>query len=389
MTEPSRDGERPRRLGILIPGFSASEDDWCLPYALDLVRELAALDDVRVFALRHPPRRERYRVFGAEVVTFGDDDGTAWSRLRRWRAVLRTIREEHARRAFDVLHGIWAHEPGALAVRAGREFGVPAVVSIFGGELVHLPSLAYGGSPFSASRFLTRYALQRAAVVTALSRYSLHGDRVRVGAERLEVFPLGVDTRLFFPAPAPRLEGSPALLNVASLVPVKGHLDLLEALARLRRDRPEAMLHLVGEGPLRARLEERAREADLAGSVRFHDEIRHDALPAVYRGADLFVLSSFSEGQCVVAVESIACGTPVAGTAVGILPEIVPPEHLAPAGDPAALARAFEAALDVPRKGCDALVRSGKGFTLPESVVRWRGVHARAAAGGTRTGSCA
>ncbi|MFN7987393.1 MAG: glycosyltransferase [Thermoanaerobaculia bacterium] len=386
MTGSSGDGERPLRLGILIPGFSASEDDWCLPYALDLVRELAAIDDVRVFALRHPPRRKRYRVFGAEVVTFGDDDGTAWSRLRRWRRVLRTIREEHARRPFDVLHGIWAHEPGALAVRAGRTIGVPAVVSIFGGELVRLPSISYGPRPLSASRLLTRYALDRAARVTAVARYALHGDRARVEPERLEVFPLGVDTRLFFPAPAGRLEGSPALLNVASLVPVKGHLDLLEALARLRRTRPGAVLHLVGEGPLRPRLEERARAADLAGSVRFHGDVRHDALPAVYRGADLFVLSSFSEGQCVVAVESIACGTPVAGTAVGILPEIVPPGHLAPAGDPAALARAVEAALDAPREECDALLRSGRGFTLPESIARWREVLSRAAAHTRRTG---
>ena len=375
---------RPLRVGLLVPGFSASEDDWCLPYALDLVRELARIDDVRVFALRHPPLRERYRVFGAEVITFGDDGGRIRSRLGRWRSILGTIRAEHRRRPFDVLHGLWAHEPGALAVAAGRLIGAPAVVSILGGELVHLPALGYGHRPLSAARLLTHLSLRGADGVTALSRFSLRGIGPQIDQGRVEVFPFGIDRRLFFPGPAPRLEGEPALLNVSSLVPVKGHADLLEALARLGRERPGAVLHLVGDGPLRAALEARSARSDLRGRVRFHGEIRHDALPAVYRGADLFVLSSWSEGQCVVAAEAIACGLPVAGTAVGILPEIVAPAHLAPPGDPAALARAVGEALDGTRAISEDLFRRGNGFTLPESVERWREVYSRAA--GRRSG---
>ncbi|MBK8597238.1 MAG: glycosyltransferase [Holophagales bacterium] len=378
MTEGAGGDGRARRIGILVPGFSASEDDWCLPFALDLVRELAVLDDVRVFALRHPPLRDRYRVHGAEVITFGDDDGTPWGRFRRLRRIVRTIRQEHAARPFDLLHAIWAHEPGALAVLAGRPIGVPTVVTIAGSELARLPGIAGVPGPWSPSRLQLRYSLARATVVTAVSEFALWKDRERVSPGRLEIVPFGTDTRLFFPAPAERLEGSPSLLNVASLVPVKGHDVLLEALARLRRVHPGAVLHLVGEGACRDPLEERAARADLAGSVRFHGQVRHERLPDLYRGADLFVLSSHSEGQCLAAVESIACGTPVAGTAVGVLPDILASTHLAPVGDVEALARALDSALAAPRGAWADLLRSGRGFSLEESLARWRRIYDRA-----------
>ena len=382
MTERNGANERRRRVGILIPGFSASEDDWCLPFALELVRELAVADDVRVFALRHPPLRDRYLVHGAEVITFGDDDGTPWGRLRRWRRTLGSIREEHARRPFDLLHGIWAHEPGALAVRAANRIGVPSVVTVAGSELAHLPALSYGGGPWSLNTRLCRYSLAHATLVTAVSELAVRPRRALVEPDRLEVFPLGTDPRLFFPAPVERLKGNPSLLNVASLIPVKGHDVLLDALVRIRELHPDAVLHLVGAGTCRPRLEERAARADLAGSVRFHGDVRHEKLSDIYRGADLFVLSSYSEGQCLAAIESIACGTPVAGTAVGSLPDVVPPTHLSPAGNVEALARAVNSALAAPREGCAELLRSGRGFSLEESVFRWRRVYDRAASRG-------
>src|SRR5437016_147481 len=52
-------------VGILIPGFSANEQDWCIPVYLNLVSVLAQTDDVRVFALRYRPRWDEYAVYGA------------------------------------------------------------------------------------------------------------------------------------------------------------------------------------------------------------------------------------------------------------------------------------------------------------------------------------
>lgn len=366
-----------RRLGLLVPGFSASEEDWCIPALLDLVRALAAEDDVRVFALRYPPREERYELAGAEVIPFGGDAGGPVGRALRFRRVVRTIVAEHRRRPFDLLHALWAHEPGALGALAAARIGRPLLLSVLGGELVHLPSIRYGGGAGPLNRHLVSYALPRAALVTAGSRLLLESVAERVGPGRVALAPLGVETARFFPAPAPRLEGEPALLSVASLVPVKGHAFLLEAFARVASARPDAVLHLAGEGPGRDGILAQADRLGVAGRLRLHGAVRHDGLPALYRGADLAVVSSLFESECLAALEAAACGAPVAGTAVGVLPEIAPAGLLAPPGDADALAAAIEAGLAPGARERALRAELPRGLALAESVARFRELHSR------------
>src|SRR5205823_2038863 len=86
-----------------------------------------------------------------------------------------------------------------------------------------------------------------------------------------------------------------ALVAVGRLVPVKGFDVLLEACAILRRDQT-FRLHLVGDGPLREKLQSQAQALGLSDVVHFAGLIPHEALPEWYRAADLTVLSSHSEG---------------------------------------------------------------------------------------------
>lgn len=375
---PSHDGGRPRRLGLLVPGFSSSEEDWCIPALLDLVRALATRDHVRVFALRYPPRTARYALAGAEVIPFGGDRGDVYGRVQGYRRAVRTIVAEHRARPFDLLHAFWAHEPGAIGALAAARTGLPLLVSVLGGELAHLPAIRYGGGEGPLNRHLVRFALGRARLVTAGSRDLLARVARRVGPERLELAPLGVERGRFFPAPgASPLEGDPALLTVGSLVPVKGHAVLLEAFARVASRRPGAVVHVVGEGPERSAIEALARARGLGDRVRLHGAVPHDALPAFYRGARLFVLSSHFESQCLAVLEALACGTPVAGTAVGILPEIVPASLLAAPAHPAALAEAVEAALSLDAGARARSAALPERLSLPATVARWRELHDR------------
>jgi glycosyltransferase involved in cell wall biosynthesis len=86
----------------------------------------------------------------------------------------------------------------------------------------------------------------------------------------------------------------------------------------------------------------------LTDRVTFHGEVRHDHLPDYYRAADLFVLSSRHESQSLVALEAAACGCPVVGTAVGVLPELLDTAQVAPVGDARALAAAMTAMIANP-----------------------------------------
>ncbi len=125
-----------------------------------------------------------------------------------WRADWLPFVRPTIRRTFDVLHGLWADEPGFLAVSAGRLLGVPAVVSLLGGELVALPEIGYGGQLSRSNRWLTGQALRHAHAVTTGSELLREIAAPCVGRGRLAVQPLGVDTHLFCPAQPDRVPES-------------------------------------------------------------------------------------------------------------------------------------------------------------------------------------
>lgn len=372
---------RPLRVGLVTPGFSASESDWCIPALLDLVRALAREHDVRVLSLRYPFTCAPYAVHGARVQPLGAAAARGPGRFLMWARALRHLRREQARRPFDVLHALWAHEPAALASWAGRRLGVPVLVSVLGGELESLAEIGYGGGLGPLNRRLVAWSLRRARWLTAGSRFLEERLRARAApAARVARWPLGVDLERFSPgAPeGPPLEGRPALLSVGSLERVKGHDLLLEAFASAAPAGSPARLHVVGAGSQRARLEARAARPDLAGRVRFHGAVPHDSLPALYRQASALVQASRFESQGLAVLEAAASGCPVLGSAVGVLPELFP-GWTTPAGDLPGLrdliARAL-AAPPAPLAG-QRLVPYG----LPASVAGALSLYAAAGAG--------
>jgi glycosyltransferase involved in cell wall biosynthesis len=139
----------------------------------------------------------------------------------------------------------------------------------------------------------------------------------------------------------------PVLVTAGRLVAVKDHHTLLAAFARLRRRRP-ARLVICGEGPLRAQLEQYAAELGISGSVLFPGYVTDPH--ACYAIADLFVLSSISEGFGNVLVEALGAGVPVVSTDAPHGPREILSDGrfgpLVPVGDADALAAAIEATLD-------------------------------------------
>ena len=374
---------RPRRIGIVTPGFSASEADWCIPAVLDLVRSLAREDDVRVFPLRYPHTRTPYTVFGARVSPLGAAQRRGLWRVPLYLRALSALSAEAVARPFDVLHALWADEPGALAVLAGRRLDVPVVVSILGGELAHLPDIGYGGQRGLVDRRLTASALHLAQRVTVGSRGLRERELLRRPALQWRVLPLGVDTARFAPGPAAppasRLPGNPRVLNVASLLPVKDHATLLGAFALLLRRVPGAHLSIAGDGPLRDRLLAQALELGIAGRVSFLGAVPHDALPDLYRQAEVFVLSSRSESQGMAVLEAAASGCPTVGTAVGVVPELEDGARVVPTADPEALAAALSEVLGDEearrRMGGAALRIARERFSLETTVAGFRALY--------------
>lgn len=366
------------RLAILIPGFSAGPDDWCIPAQLSLARRLSAEAEVHVFPLRYPHHRQLYQVERITVHPLGGGETRGIPRLALLTRAMAAVMREHRRRPFDVLHAMWADEPGFVAALVGEWLGIPTVVSLLGGELVALADIGYGGQLSLLNRGLVRVALRRASRVLVGSAYLRRLAAPYTPSERLICLPIGVNTDLFRPTPRPdepavQLQGTPALLHAASLVPVKDQATLLRAVARIVPEFPALHLHLLGGGPLDRPLQAMTQSLGIHNHVTFHGPISHTAMPAYYRAADLCVLASRHEGQEFATLEAAACGRATVGTAVGLLPDLLPAPCVARPGDDEGLSAALRWALADPARlaHLHATARDVvlKSYTLEQNVA--------------------
>src|SRR4029077_12484140 len=132
------------KIALVVPGFSAHEQDWCIPALLNYARTLALQAEVHVFTLRWPERGGTYPVFGASVHALEGRKRLGVKVFSLWARALRAISDEHRRSPFDVLHAFWADEPGWVAAWAGGRLGIPVLLSLAGGELVGLRDIGYG-----------------------------------------------------------------------------------------------------------------------------------------------------------------------------------------------------------------------------------------------------
>jgi glycosyltransferase involved in cell wall biosynthesis len=347
------------RLAIVVPGgVDRSGTERVIPALLWLIERLAARHETHVFALAQEPRPGDWTLRGAAVHNLGLAARARWPGEALFAAGRRLLGGLTAHGPFDVVHAFWANNPGYLATRAARTLGIPAVVSLAGGELAALPEIDYGGQLHFRERLKTARALRRAVRVTAASDSMVAAARER-GVETALV-PLGVPSASFVEA-LPR-STFPRHLLVGSLSRVKDVPTALRAFRRVVDARGAARLDIVGEDVLGGEVQREASALGLSGHVTFHGFLPADALVTFYRRADLLVHASRHEAGPLVVLEAAACGVPTVGTAVGHIRDLAPECALAvPVGDADALAAGILALLgDEPRR--EAMGRAARSW---------------------------
>ncbi len=144
-----------------------------------------------------------------------------------------------------------------------------------------------------------------------------------VPAEHMTVVPIGVDENLFRPLPeVSRVPGR--LMTTASAdVPLKGLTILLDALAKVRVERPDAHLVVIGRLKDGSAVPALIDSLGLAGAVEFVTGVSDERIVELYAEAEIAVVPSLYEGFSLPAAEAMACGVPVVATTGGALPEVV------------------------------------------------------------------
>jgi glycosyltransferase involved in cell wall biosynthesis len=170
-----------------------------------------------------------------------------------------------------------------------------------------------------------------------------------IPADRIEVVHDGIDVEKIQHRPVIDLHaeywlphGVPVIVNVGALVGHKGQKYLIEAMPLVLREVPDAHLVIFGEGELRAPLEKQIKQLSLVKRVLLPG-FREDVM-SLMKSADLFVMSSVTEGLGSAVLDAMAMGHAVVGTTAGGIPEAVIPEEtglLVGPGDAKALAQAI------------------------------------------------
>ncbi|EME97157.1 glycosyltransferase family 4 protein [Streptomyces mobaraensis NBRC 13819 = DSM 40847] len=171
-------------------------------------------------------------------------------------------------------------------------------------------------------------------------------DHLGVRPERVHVVPIGADTDLFSPDPSVPVIPGRIVTTSSADVPLKGLVHLVEALAKVRTENPDAHLVVVGrradDGPVARAIE----TYGLEGAVEFVKGISDAELVNLVRGAQVACVPSLYEGFSLPAAEAMATGTPLVATTGGAIPEVAGADGetclAVPPGDADALAGALK-----------------------------------------------
>lgn len=325
--------------------------------------EIASLDLYRQPDPFRTPGREEYRdwIDALEVATMwtgGFPEPLTFS--------LRARRMLAARRgAFDVVHDNQTLGYGLLG--GPRALGAPLVTTIHHPITVDrrldLDAAAAAGADWKRRASIRRwYAFTRmqkrvsrrlpsVLTVSGTSRKEIV-EHLGVRPDRISVVHIGADTDLWSPDPAVAEVPGRIVTTSSADVPLKGLIFLIEALAKLRTERPDAHLVVVGkraeDGPVAQAIE----RYGLDGAVRFVKGVTDAELVDLVRSAQVACVPSLYEGFSLPAAESMATGTALVATTGGAIPEVAGPDGetclAVPTGDAGALAAALGRVLGDP-----------------------------------------
>lgn len=237
------------------------------------------------------------------------------------------------------------------------------------------------------NRSLNRILFRHAARMIVISE-PLREEMASYGwipSDRLQVIRNGIDTDLYRTDEVARARvrkevGSrPDAVVAAVLARVtedKGQVETIDALASLAKECPQAELWIVGEGTLRPKLEEQARERGISDRVRFLG-FRND-ISAVLQAVDIVVQASHREGLGNTLLEAMASRKPIVASSVGGIVDVVVPGvtgELVPPYDPAAIAQALRPLLTNPalrtQYGEAGWKRVQEEFRLSRETADW------------------
>lgn len=222
---------------------------------------------------------------------------------------------------YDVIHAFFGVPCGVLAMRLGKKYKIPYIVSLRGADV-----------PGYSERFSSLYNLLTPFIIRVWKNaHSVIANSQGLKELALKTIPdftipviqNGVDTDEFQAKASESFEQNPfTILCVSRLTPRKGIRFLIESLTYMT-EVPDAQLVIAGEGDEKEALVELTKTFGLEERVSFLGRISHEELSAIYQSAHVFCLPSQNEGMSNTLLEALASGLPLVATVTGGTEELV------------------------------------------------------------------
>lgn len=264
-----------------------------------------------------------------------------------------TLRDWLAERGIEHVHAHFGTNSAAVAMLCHAVGGPPYSLTCHGPKEFDRPEHLGLTEKIARARFV--------AGVSSFGRSQLY-RWTRAGEwDKVHVVPCGVD-QSFLDAPAVPVPAAPRLCSVGRICEQKGQLLLVRALGQLRREGRRAELVLVGDGELRATVEEQARQDGVADQLTITGWADGARVRREVQAARALVMPSFAEGLPVSIMEALALGRPVVSTYVAGIPELVTPDvgWLVPAGSVQGLVEALRQVLDAEPARLEQMGQAGR-----------------------------
>ncbi|MCB9599818.1 MAG: glycosyltransferase family 4 protein [Sandaracinus sp.] len=264
------------------------------------------------------------------------------------------VREICDAERIDHVHAHFGTNPAAVAMLCRELGGPPFSFTVHGPEEFDRPDALRLTEKIARSAFVVG--------VSSFGRSQLFRWARFEDWSKVRVVRCGVDPSFLAGEPTPPSQ-APRFVCVGRICEQKGQLLLVEAAEMLARKGHAFELVLVGDGPMRAEVEQSIASRGLSDRVRITGWATGAEVRRHLEDARAMLLPSFAEGLPVVIMEALALGRPVLTTYIAGIPELVRHENegwLFPAGSPAATADAMEACLEAPHARLVEMGLSGR-----------------------------
>lgn len=228
----------------------------------------------------------------------------------------------------DIIHSHWLLPQGLIGAIIKKLYKIYHVATVHGSDVNMVKKnelLKKVGS------FIIRNS-DKITVNSTFTKNLILDIATRRNEEKIEIIPMGINLDRFTQVSNINLKkkytDGNLLLFVGRLIDWKGAKYLVKAMKDVVIACPKTKLLIVGDGPEKSELEKMTSKLRLTNMVYFIGEIKSTDVVKYYSAADVFIIPSIvvdghTEGLGVVTLEAMACGTPVIGSNVGGIPDVI------------------------------------------------------------------